>query len=329
MSIDIAKDILHKEFLANKGEELEIDFHGGEPMLNFALIKNICEWTFNLDVKCKFLITTNGTLLNQEMKSWLVANKDKVHVALSLDGTRDMHNNNRSNSFDLIDIEFFRSNWSMQPVKMTISELTLPNLAEGVIYLHNIGFNVSFNLAQGLDWNPSLIDVYRSEMNKLVDFYIKNPTISKPINLSKKISAVISDSKIIRSCGSGKDMSSYDTDGHKFPCHMFAENSLSKEDWSAIANTDFEDDSLFSDEECNNCAIYRICPTCYGMNYKDRGDIGKRDKKLCEFNKIDVISLCKLKYNELINKSTEEFTSEDYHELRAVKFLTTQLNISL
>ncbi|MFI3305312.1 MAG: radical SAM protein [Rikenellaceae bacterium] len=327
MSLDVAKEILRKEIKENQGGKLEVDFHGGEPLLNFNLIKELCDWSFAEDRGCKirFLITTNGTLLTDGMKEWLLANKERVFVALSLDGTKAMHDMNRCNSFDCIDLDFFSTNWPNQPVKMTVSKKTISNIADGVIFIHNKGFKVIYNLATGVDWSLEMIEDYRREVHKLVEYYINNPSVARTINLSKKISSILSKEKLFRSCGSGLRMSSYDTDGKAYPCHMFAENALSQEEWKKIAEANFTDDTLFEDEECRDCAIYRICPTCYGMNYKERGKIGKRDKRLCEFHKIEILAICKLTYNDLINKPTEELNIDDFMELKAVKYIQERL----
>jgi len=65
------------------------------------------------------------------MKNWFTANNDLFVLGLSLDGTRNTHNHNRSNSFDDIDIDFFLKTYPNQGVKMTLSEYSLPQLTEG------------------------------------------------------------------------------------------------------------------------------------------------------------------------------------------------------
>ncbi|MFR9540000.1 MAG: radical SAM protein [Rikenellaceae bacterium] len=327
MSLDVAKEILLEGFKENEGGEFEVDFHGGEPMCNFELIRDLCEWAFSEKRECKyrFFIATNGTILTPEMKEWFTKHKDRVNLGLSADGDREMHNINRSNSFDKIDFDFFLENWPKQQVKMTISEQTIHNIARGVIFLHGKGFDVAYNLALGIDWEPELLEVYKAQIDQIVEYYIQNPSINRAMNLSKRISAVLSNNKVVRDCGAGKQMRSYDTEGKAYPCHMFTDNTLDQDIWETIAKTDFSDDALYGDPECEACPIYRICPTCYGMNFKERGNIGSRDKRLCGYNKIEALAMCKLKYNDLINKDTADFTQDDYKDLKAVKYLTDNL----
>ena len=133
MSFDTAKKSIDWIF-THKPENtngVEISFIGGEPLLKFKLIKNIIEYTENTYPNENFIFyaTTNGVLITNKMKEWFYENRHKMVLGLSIDGTPDSHNFNRSNSFDLIDIDFFRNTWPNQGVKMTISEYSFYHLA--------------------------------------------------------------------------------------------------------------------------------------------------------------------------------------------------------
>ncbi|MEG1708196.1 MAG: radical SAM protein [Acinetobacter sp.] len=327
MSFETAKAILDKEFALNENKELQIDFHGGEPLYCFDMIKQLCEWSLSQKRNCKyiFFIGTNGTLLTPTMKKWFVEHKDRVWLGLSLDGTKQMHNINRSNSFDSIDIDFFTTHWPKQSIKMTLSKQTLPDVAKGVIFAHEKGFEVSFNLAYGIAWTDDMLDIYEKQLDILVAYYKAHPALKIAANFDKKLVTVFSQDPLERHCGAGKYMKAYDTYGKEYPCHMFASNTLENNRWAEIANSDFDDETIFEDEECHLCPIYRLCPTCYGMNFIERNNIGKRDKRLCGFNKINTKAICKLRYNNLIDKPNSEITAEEYAELKAVKYLFGQL----
>ncbi len=182
MTFNVAQQIIDKE-LQNKDKYtgFEIDLFGGEPFLQFELIKQITDYACQKlnDFPHTIFLTTNGTLVHGDVQKWLIDHKDCVICGLSLDGTREMHNTNRSNSFDSIDIDFFAENYPMQDIKMTISRETLPTMAEGVIYAHKRGFEVSCNLAYGIDWSdPDNVAILDRELHKLIDFYIANPQIN-------------------------------------------------------------------------------------------------------------------------------------------------------
>ena len=131
MTFDTAISIVEKELnddLNLEYDYVEFDFFGGEPLLEFELIKKIVDFIKIRKYKNKYIFfaTTNGTILTQEMKLWFVENRNFIVLGLSLDGTREMHNINRSNSYDMIDIDFYVKYYSEQGVKMTISPETLP-----------------------------------------------------------------------------------------------------------------------------------------------------------------------------------------------------------
>jgi len=84
-----------------------------------------------------FFICSNGTILTDEMKTWLEKNKNCVMVGISLDGNKKAHNINRSNSYDQVqkNLPFFLEQWPSQPIKMTINAETLPYVADSIIEL--------------------------------------------------------------------------------------------------------------------------------------------------------------------------------------------------
>lgn len=105
MSFDVARQAVIDAMRAkNKYEEVEFDFFGGEPMLAFDLIRELVDWfhTQKWEKGHLFFIGTNGTILTDEMKSWLVKHKNCVICGISLDGNKIAHDLNRSNSYDRV-----------------------------------------------------------------------------------------------------------------------------------------------------------------------------------------------------------------------------------
>ena len=123
---------------------IEINIIGGEPLLEFELIKQMVDYTKSINPKEPYLYyaTTNGTLLTEDLKTWFVKNREYFWLGISLDGDRETHNHNRSNSFDRIDLDFFRNNWKGQSVKMTLSDYSLRNLAHDIKFIHSLGFPI-------------------------------------------------------------------------------------------------------------------------------------------------------------------------------------------
>ena len=143
--LERAKKLL-SETLSTKTENgTLINIHGGEPLLSYLKIRELCEWAWNQSFpeKFHFFASTNGTFVHGEIQNWFKAHKEDFSLGLSLDGTRAMHNANRSNSFDLIDLDFFVKTWPEQGVKTTISPLTIETLAEGIIFMHKMQYAAS------------------------------------------------------------------------------------------------------------------------------------------------------------------------------------------
>lgn len=303
-----------------------IDLHGGEPFMVFKKIETLCEWLWTQNFPEKFLIfaTSNGTLVHGDIKEWLIKHKDRFIVGLSLDGTREMQNTNRSNSFDLIDIEFFAQTWSFQAVKMTISPLTLDKFADGIIFLHSKGFKeIRANLAYMVDWsNFQYIKMYQKELQKLSAFYKENPDIKKSSIFDINFIALTDDKKKQKKwCGAGTEMVAYDIDGRAYPCHLFFESVCGKEKSENAKNIKFDDPNEFISRECSDCPFLTICPTCYASNYIERGSIGNRDMALCVLNKVGFLEVAKYEYDRIINDKTDFKEIPDNEKFIRIKTL--------
>ena len=115
MKFETARFILDNALQKYSPEEpVVIELFGGEAFANFPLIREIDDYLQQQysHLNIKYETTTNGTLVHGEIKDWLYNRKDKFFIALSLDGTKEMHDFNRrtvnnTGSFDKIDIDFF------------------------------------------------------------------------------------------------------------------------------------------------------------------------------------------------------------------------------
>ena len=111
MSEETAFRIIEAEMNGNPNIDfIEFDLFGGEPFINFDLMKKIVSFLKSRKWNKKWVcfITTNGTLVHKNIQEWLIENRDCVVCCISLDGIAEMHNYNRSNSFDKIDLSFFQ-----------------------------------------------------------------------------------------------------------------------------------------------------------------------------------------------------------------------------
>lgn len=108
LSKKTAKKIIERIF-ESPSQNIKIEFQGGEPLLNFEIVKYIIEkseWTNIFKKKnLEFVICTNLTLIDEKMLKWLKGHK--VYISTSIDGPKELHNINRplhdaENSYDLV-----------------------------------------------------------------------------------------------------------------------------------------------------------------------------------------------------------------------------------
>lgn len=322
MDKELAISIVQKEFAlvesSEKFEALQIDFMGGEPLMNFPLIKYVVEWVEAHPPKVPFVFfaTTNGTLLTQEMKSWFREHRENVWLGASCDGTESMQNANRGTDKKTIDYDFFKQTWPLQSVHMTISKGTLPVLAQGVLFLQRErDFRVEAALAQGVEWTKDDAILYREQLRMLGDEYINDTTIP-PINLLGQTLAVelpkVNGKAALQKkfCGTGTHMVTYDIDGRKYGCHLFTPVVLG-DSRAEIDKFNWESGDLYNDSRCDCCVLRQTCPTCAGFNFKYRGAIAKRDMRGCLMALARAISVCEFQIRLIINRRSANMPHED------------------
>lgn len=308
MPLDTAQSILEKElteFRKNRKSEKDrfaIEFFGGEPLVNFQLIKDVYYWVkaLPLDFPLMFQTTTNGTLFTKEILDWFTGVKDDFRVVVSIDGDELMHLANRGVSPKNIPLEFIASNWPNSYFKMTVSRDTLPQYAEGVIGLTRKGFNIPSSLAEGIEWNEEDARVYREELLKIGSFFLENPEykIEQPFTLPFERLLYQSDYPP-KNCGVGTNVGIYDTDGKMYPCHLFLPIVHGGEIADSVVSTiDFTRDEQLISPDCLSCPISKLCRTCYGFNLLERGDIRARNRSKCKMQliEIQVISSFQIQY---------------------------------
>lgn len=296
--IELAKKIVDSEAdSVDSYEEICFDFFGGEPFLEFEKIKEIVEYAKSKKYKKKvyFFAGTNGTLINESIQKWLLANRDIFQIALSVDGTKTMHDTNRSGSYDMIPMEFFVNEFRNMSVKATISPETLSDLSQGVMHLHSLGFqNISCNLAVGVDWSSDeYVSILQRELKTLIEFYLDNPDVA-PCNLldySVEYAAHPTEGKALKFCGAGTRTKVFDVDGREYPCQYFLPLTLGGEPMD-LSQVHFEDVMNLSemDEHCQKCVAVNICPSCYGSNYQETGDIHRRNMDFCKLQKVILLA---------------------------------------
>lgn len=272
MTFEMAQSILEPFLLDEENGWLDVIFVGGETLLAFDVIKQIVEWAESLQTKrsYRFFGSTNGTLLNAEMKTWLSAHSSVIILGLSYDGLPAIQIENRGK--DGIDLEFFVKTWPTQPIQMTIDAESVNYMADGVIYLLEKGATVHPNVAfEGKDWPKEKYAEYGHQLYKLALYYNAHdglPLISQfRHDLNEYAYAIDHHQPQLEVCGAGNGFQVFDTDGQSYPCPLLSPLVLEGEKLKRISEGIFAQTTDFADPKCDTCPYTSSCATCIASNY--------------------------------------------------------------
>lgn len=323
MTLEKAQSIL-EPFLLKEGGRLDIAFMGGETLMAIDVIRPLVEWVKqgSWNRTYRFFGSTNGTLLNSDMKDWFKTNAHIIALGLSYDGLPSSQNNNRGN--DNIDIDFFLNTWPNQPIQMTINTETVGQMADGVIYLLEKGALVHPNVAyEENEWSEDKINEYAIQLNKLIHYYESQP--NKPLisqfvhDLNEYARCIDAPTKQLEICGAGNGFQVFDTDGQSYPCHILSPLVLEGQKLEQIKKGLLTNTTDFSDKDCEQCPYVSSCPTCIACNYLYRNNLTKRDKTHCEIMKLEVKAFIKMEILRLSKK--DKLSSKEATEIDSIKKL--------
>jgi len=194
MELETAKKIIDKcgAYCRQNKKELTIHFFGGEPLLNFELIKKMTEYASSRleDVKLGYTITTNGTLFTKEIAEFLKKNNFEVRV--SFDGCMETHDKQRvaidgkGSSKDILEgIKFFR-NYLKMSINMTVTQQSAGDVTKGALELwENGAYKIKLQCTMNEFWEKGNIIKLRSELMKLSKTYVKLKSQGKKVHLTK------------------------------------------------------------------------------------------------------------------------------------------------
>ena len=313
MSYEVGKKAL--DFLiANSGSRrnLEVDFFGGEPLMNWQVVKDLVKYGREQeklhDKNFRFTLTTNGVLLNDEVMEF--ANKEMGNVVLSIDGRKEIHDHmrpfrNGKGSYDLIVPKFQQfaesRNQDKYYVRGTFTHYNL-DFADDVLHLADLGFKqISVEPVVAEDSEEYALreeDLPKlfAEYDKLAARNGRKEKIPERISISFYFMIDLEGgpcvAKRLSGCGSGTEYLAVTPWGDFYPCHQFVGNEefLMGNVWDGVKRTDIRDEfkccNVYAKEKCRNCFARFYCSGgCAANSYHFHGNINDAYDIGCELQK--------------------------------------------
>ncbi|MDY5957770.1 MAG: thioether cross-link-forming SCIFF peptide maturase [Frisingicoccus sp.] len=300
MSFEVGKKAL--DFLiANSGSRrnLEVDFFGGEPLMNFDVVKQLVAYGREQekihDKNFRFTLTTNGVLLNQDIQDF--ANKEMGNVVLSCDGRREVHDFMRpfrggQGSYDKILPKFKAMadsrNQTNYYVRGTFTHFNT-DFAADVLSLADEGFKqISVEPVVAPDTEDYAIK--ESDLPKIMEQYdilakemLKREKEGRGFNFFHfmiDLSGGPCVAKRLSGCGSGTEYLAVTPWGDFYPCHQFVgqEEFLMGNVDEGIIRTDLQEEfkccNVYAREKCKDCFAKFYCSGgCAANAYNFTGKI--------------------------------------------------------
>ena len=300
MSFEVGKKAL--DFLvASSGNRvnLEVDFFGGEPLLNWQVVKDLVAYGRSLEEshhkKFRFTLTTNGVLLNDEILEF--ANKEMANIVLSIDGRQKIHDLMRPHrggqgSYDEVVPKYKKVAESRKQMNYYVrGTFTRNNLdfAEDVKHLADEGFEqISVEPVVAADTEEYALreedlPVILSEYDKLALEYIRRKKEGKGFNFFHFMIDLEGGpcvAKRLSGCGSGTEYLAVTPWGDFYPCHQFVgqEEFLMGNVEEGIIRKDIRDQfkacNVYAKEKCKDCFVKFYCSGgCMANAYHFHGTI--------------------------------------------------------
>lgn len=312
MSFETGKRAL--DFLIEQSgtrHNLEVDFFGGEPLLNWEVCKKLVAYGRSREKeynkKFRFTVTTNGVLLNDKIMDF--CNKEMGNVVLSLDGRKETHDRLRitrknTGSYDLI-IDKFKKFAESRNQKDYYMRGTYTHyntdFSKDVIHMADLGFKeLSIEpvvCAPEEDYAlkesdlPVLKEQYEILANEMLRRY-RNGSGFTFYHYMIDLDAGPCIVKRVSGCGVGTEYMAVTPDGELYPCHQFVgdDKFLLGDIWHGVKNkqvlSQFENCNVYSHKECKDCFAKLYCSGgCAANAYHSMGSVSGIYEFGCELHR--------------------------------------------
>ncbi len=300
MSFEVGKRAL--DFLIeNSGtrRNLEVDFFGGEPLMNFDVVKQLVAYARSIEKEkgknFRFTLTTNGMLIDDDVIAF--ANKEMSNVVLSLDGRKEIHDRFRvdyagQGSWERIVPKFQKlvearggRNYYMRG---TFTHAN-PDFLNDIQQMLDLGFSeLSMEPVVCAKGDPSELteedfNIVAEQYEKLAELMQKRDREGRPFTFYHYMIDLTGGPciyKRISGCGSGTEYMAVTPSGELYPCHQFVGEEAFKlgDIWKGVTNlekqSEFAACNVYAREECRDCWAKLYCSGgCAANAYHATGSI--------------------------------------------------------
>lgn len=300
MSLDVGKRAI--DFLvenSGKRKNLEVDFFGGEPLLNFDVVKEIVAYARSIEKQhnknFRFTLTTNGMLIDDDVIDF--ANRECHNVVLSLDGRKEIHDALRKTSsgkgsYDTIVPKFKKlvdSRGSTGYYMRGTFTHRNPDFTEDVLHMADLGFSeLSMEPVVCAPDDPNAltdedVKIVCEQYEKLAYEMIKRKKCGNGFTFYHYMIDLTGGPciyKRIAGCGSGTEYFAVTPWGELYPCHQFVGEEKYKmgDIWEGVTKKDIQDEfklcNAYAKPECAECWAKLYCSGgCAANAYHASGKI--------------------------------------------------------
>lgn len=329
MSAEVGKKAL--DFLIeNSGSRrnLEIDFFGGEPLMNFEVVKEIVKYGREIEEKYnkkfRFTITTNGVLLDEQKQEFI--NENMYNLVLSLDGRKEVNDRMRpraggQGSYDVIVPKFQKiaesRNQTDYYIRGTFTKYNI-DFCKDVIHMADLGFQqisvepvvAEENMPYAITEKelPMIYEEYEKLAKELYERR-KNGNAFNFFHFNIDLSGGPCVMKRLVGCGSGTEYLAVTPTGELYPCHQFVGMPEFKMGtvYEGVTNTQqrevFSKCNVYAKEDCKKCWAKFYCSGgCAANAYQQNGDILKPYEIGCKMQRKRIECAIMIKAKELLDE---------------------------
>ena len=312
MSFEVGKQAL--DFLiAHSGSRrnLEVDFFGGEPLMNFDVVKQLVAYARSREAECnkrfRFTLTTNGMLVDEEVIDF--ANRECYNVVLSLDGRQEIHDRFRvdyagKGSWERIVPKFQRfvqaRGGKGYYMRGTFTHAN-PDFLKDIQTMLDLGFTeLSMEPVVCAPDDPSALTeedkpIVMRQYEELAKLMLERDEEGRPFTFYHYMIDLTGGPciyKRISGCGSGTEYMAVTPWGDLSPCHQFVgeEKFRLGDIWTGVTNHAIQDQfaacNVYAREECKSCWARLYCSGgCAANAYHATGKITGTYQYGCELFK--------------------------------------------